>query len=67
MVSWEKPIEQELLKFCNHMASAFRKSENYHRETGWFANNSYSEECGSIATAYETVAKRIEEEIEIRK
>ena len=65
--SWEKPIEQSTLEFCNSMAEQFRKAENHHRETGWFANNNYSEQLGVMAKAYETVAEYIEKEIKIRK
>jgi len=66
-MSWEIPIEEEILNYCNHMARQFRKVEEHNRETGWFANNSFSEKCGATAMAYETVAKHINEEINFRK
>lgn len=65
-MSWERPIEEILLEFCNHMARTMRSSESYNRETGWFADNSLSERCGAAAMAYETVANRIKEEIRLK-
>lgn len=66
-MSWEKPIELEILTFCNQMARQMRSAESAHRETGWFANNSISEQCGAMAKAYETVAKHVEGEIKFRE
>ena len=67
LMSWEKPIELEILNYCNGMASSFRRSEAHHRETGWFANNRFSDKCGATAMAYETVAKHIKKEMRFRK
>lgn len=72
MFSWEKPIEEETLKFCNTMASQFRRAEAHQHDdglfgTGFLADNSYSRHCGDVAMVYETVAKHIKREIKIRK
>ena len=65
-MSWEKPIEQEMLNFTRSMAIQFERSTEHHRETGWFANNRLSEDCATMAKAYRTVEKHILSEIEIR-
>ena len=66
-MSWEKPIEQEILNYCQYMAQQMRQSEGGHKETGWFSNNSFSEKCGAAAMAYETVAEHVQHEIDLRK
>ena len=70
--SWEKPIELEILSFCNHMATTFRRVEAHHHNeglfgTGFLADNSFSKQAGHVAMAYETVAKHIKSEIKMRE
>lgn len=65
--SWERPIEDEIITFCENMARQFREAESRNKETGWFANNSFSEQCGATAMAYETVAKHVEREVTLRQ
>lgn len=70
--SWEKPIELEILEFCNKMAREFRTVEVHNRDeglfgTGLFADNGFSQQAGHIAMAYETIAKHIRNEIKRRK
>lgn len=49
------------------MARQMRASEAHNRETGWFADNSLSEQCGAAAMAYETAAKHIQKEFKLRE
>lgn len=59
--SWERPMEEQIIEFCDHMAQTMRRSQEYNKETGWFANNSLSDRCGAAAMAYETVAKKVKQ------
>ena len=65
--SWEKPIEEEILNFTRNMAIQMERASDYHKETGWFANNELSENCARMAQAYRTVEEYILKEIKIRK
>ncbi len=66
-MSWEKPIEEEILIFVRHMAEAMECTANRERETGWFANNRLQEDAQRMADAYRTVEHHIEDEIKMRK
>ena len=62
--SWEQPVEDQLLDFVRHMATNMEITAEYHKETGWFANNSLSDNAHYMALAYRTVEKKI---LEINK
>jgi glycine cleavage system H lipoate-binding protein len=66
-MSWEVPIEQEILKFTRAMRINMEQVANRPRETGWFANNRLQEEAEKMALAYRTVEKHILREIELRR
>jgi len=70
--SWEQPIEQEILEFCNNMAKQFREAESHHKENysglfGFLTNNSFPKELGATAMVYETVAEHIVDRLKLRK
>lgn len=58
-MSWERPVEEQLLEFVRNMASNMESVSEHNRETGWFANNTLSNEASKMALAYRTVEKRI--------
>jgi hypothetical protein len=64
--NWNRPIEEVILSFCTEMASNMERASNAHRETGWFANNTLSNNLSCMAKAYRTVEKHILSEIRIR-
>jgi len=66
-MSWEQPIEEEILNFTVSMATNMEAVANKPKETGWFANNRLQEDAGKMALAYRTVANHIKKEIEFRK
>ena len=66
VMSWDKPIEQEILEFTKHMAESMEKVSSKPRETGWFANNRLQEDAQRMADAYRTIQRHIEKEIKIR-
>ena len=66
VMSWEKPIEQEILRYVRDMANQMESASAHHRETGWFANNSLSDQLKAEATAFRMVEKYILREIELR-
>ena len=65
--SWEKPIEQEIMAFVQHMAREMERTASRQRERGWFANNRLQDDAQKMADAYRTVEKHIKREIKIRK
>ena len=65
-MSWNTPIEQEILRFTKYMAKTMERVANRPKETGWFANNRLQEDAQKMADAYRRVQKHIEWEIEIR-
>ena len=65
-MSWDKPIEQEILEYVTHMANKMERVAGNNLETGWFKNNRLQEDAGKMATAYNTVREHIEREIKFR-
>ena len=66
-MSWERPIEEEILTYVRHMAENMESVASKEKETGWFANNRLQEDAQRMADAYRTVEHHIEDEIKIRK
>lgn len=61
----EQPIEDMILNFCHFKASYWKTTGLLHKGFwSWFTNDSYSRECRTMASAYETVAEKI---IELKK
>ena len=73
--SWERPIEEELLSFVEHMIRIWRNivssNENYTERRGLaklFDNNSVSRaRIEGMICAYETVSKQISKEVSLRQ
>lgn len=61
IMSWDRPIEEILLDYCNSMARQWRmqESSNVHR--------GIREQAGAAAMAYETVAKKIKKETSLKQ
>ncbi len=55
-MSWEKPIEQEILEYCEHMARKMQEQEGR-----------FGKEAKAYRSAYETVAKHVKREISFRE
>lgn len=58
-MSWEKPFDEELLKFVRYM----KNNMSTQRQYGWFANNDRLE---GYVSAYETVENYITKEMKLR-
>ena len=65
--SWEKPIEEEILTYVQHMAKSMEQVAQRTKETGWLANNRLQEDAQKMANAYRTVENHVEHEIKLRK
>lgn len=66
-MSWERPIEQEILKFVRNMRTSMERIIIATHEEGWFSNNRLSEDAQKMADAYRIVENHILREIKIRK
>lgn len=74
-MSWEEPIETEILKYCESMLTGYRETLNgnpncqevalWERLLG--GNDSMRQQVLGNIMAYETVIKHIREEVDMRK
>lgn len=64
MFSWEKPIEDTILDFCEDM---YREMSNQALRFSGFFEGKQRAKTEGYADAYRTVARKIKEEIKLRE
>lgn len=60
-MSWEKPIEEEMLEWLKHMTSQMERTANLHE------SKSIREGASNMATAYRTAGEHLIKEIRLRQ